>query len=345
MTPLCQLKPNRVALIKPSALGDIVHSLPVLSALRRLYPDARITWVVNRAFEPLIRNHPDLSATLTFDRAAARRVTALCHFVRELRAARFDLAIDLQGLLRTGLMTLATGAKRRVGFANAREGATAFYTDRIAVPDADRIHAVDRYWRVVEALGGGGEKSFHVPLDPASVDIVNHKLRALPRPLVVAIVGARWRTKRWPPGHFAELIGRGLNGRGSVAFVGTRDDDADADAAAGGLTVPRLNLCGETSLAELAAVLAAADLVVGNDTGPLHLAAALGRPVVAPYTCTKVRLHGPYGQQSRAVEAAVPCQGSYVRTCGHMSCMKALSPDHLNDAFTEGLSAWRSGSC
>src|SRR2546425_3011391 len=119
---------RRIALINPSALGDIVHSLPVLTALRRRYPDAHIAWVVNRAYEPLLRGHPDLDETVPFDRRARRKglVTAVLGFgrlLRDLRRRRFDLAVDLQGLLRTGVMALATGAKRRVGLEGAPEKA------------------------------------------------------------------------------------------------------------------------------------------------------------------------------------------------------------------------------
>src|SRR5437763_8563774 len=140
--PLDRLTPRRIGLIKPSALGDVIHALPVLGALRHRFPHAHLTWVVNRAYEPLLKGHSALDATLPFDRGALRggwwsALTHALRFGRELRAQRFDLVIDLQGLLRTGLMTAATGAPRRVGFANAREGANLFYTQRVAVPNPD----------------------------------------------------------------------------------------------------------------------------------------------------------------------------------------------------------------
>ena len=158
--------PQRIAILKPSALGDIAHALPVLSALRRLYPAASITWVVNKAFEPMLKGHPHLTDTLAFDRGAFRKGVGASMryslgFASTLRKQRFDLVLDLQGLLRTGLMCASTGAPVRIGFANAREGSKHFYTRKIDVPDADRIHAVDRYWRMVESLGGDpGPKEF-----------------------------------------------------------------------------------------------------------------------------------------------------------------------------------------
>lgn len=343
MVPLAELQPRRIALIKPSALGDIVHALPVLSALRAKFPHAAITWVVNKSYESLLAGHPDLTGTLAFDRGAGRRglrgaVSYAARFAAELRHRRFDLVIDLQGLLRTGLMCLATGAPRVVGFANAREGSRYAYTDRVRVPDADRIHAVDRYWRVVEALGAGDvPRRFLVPLSPAAKVWASAELRGLPRPIVAVAVGAKWATKRWPPSHFAELLSRV---KGSSVFVGTSDDTARSLEVIHSLPSPTRDFTGKTTLPQLAALLAASDVMVGNDTGPLHLAAALGKPCVAPYTCTRVALHGPYGSFLGGVETTVPCGGSYLKTCPKMICMPDLSPARLGPRLAEVLDSW-----
>jgi lipopolysaccharide heptosyltransferase I len=341
------MNPRRIALIKPSALGDIVHALPVLTALRKRFPTARITWVINTTYEPLIRQHPDLSDTLPFDRGLFKHgIWRACRyavaFAAELRSRQFDLVIDLQGLLRTGLMCLATGSPYRIGFANAREGSRYCYTHKIAVPDADRIHAVDRYWRVVEALGGGDQpRRFHVPLDADELAAVRAELAGLPRPWVAVAVGAKWITKRWPTVHFAELLRR-LQSHygGSCLFVGTAEDTAATQAVTQGLLGPTRDFTGKTSLPRLAALLALCDVMVGNDTGPLHLAAALGRPCIAPYTCTRVALHGPYTSMAGGVETRVPCGGSYLKRCDTMICMPELSPDRLWPPLTEVLDAW-----
>ena len=346
--PLTDLRPRRIALIKPSALGDIVHSLPVLTALRRRYPDAHIAWIINRAYEPLLRGHPDLDETVPFDRRTRRKglVTAVLGFggfLRDLRRRRFDLAIDLQGLLRTGVMALATGAKRRVGLEGAREKAHWFYTDVIAVADFHNTHAVDRYWRVAEALGAGGAaKTFHVPLEQEDRAWAAAALRDCPRPWLMVGVGARWQTKRWPPSHFAALVERTQRHFGGTAlFVGGADETDSAQQAANALHGPTRLLTGQTTLPQLAALLAHADLMLANDTGPLHLAAALGRPVVAPYTCTKVSRTGPYGQAQRGVETRVWCQGSYLKRCDRLECMSELTPDRLWPHVHEILHAWQ----
>lgn len=338
---------RRIALLKPSALGDIVHSLPVLSALRRRFPAAAITWIVNKSYEPLIAGHPDLTDTLAFDRGSFKKrigpaVAYSLGFAAELRRRRFDLVIDLQGLLRTGLMCLATGAPRRVGFANAREGSRYAYTHRIRVPDADRIHAVDRYWRVAEALGAGeGPKLFQVPLKADALAWANTEIAGLPRPLLAVAVGARWLTKRWPPGHFAELMRR-VQSRfgGTCLFVGTGDDTALTLEVTSSLRGPARDFTGKTTLPQLAALLSLADVMIANDTGPLHLAAALGRPCIAPYTCTRVALHGPYGSMGGGVETSVACRGSYLKTCNNMICMPDLTPDRLWVRLAEELDIW-----
>jgi lipopolysaccharide heptosyltransferase I len=342
---LRDLTARRIVLIKPSALGDIVHSLPVLTALRGRFPSASITWVVNRAYEPLLRGHPDLDETLPFDRAAARgswvrAARAYADFFRRLRRLDFDLAVDLQGLFRSGLMTLATGAPRRVGLAEAREGARWSYTDAVAGPGRGDLHAVDRYWLLADAFGAGaGPKRFRVPLAPDAAAWADDLLRGSPRPWMVVAAGSRWLTKRWPPRHFAALLGRAQATFGGTAlFVGAAAEAPLAAAVRAGLAGPSLDLSGRTTLPQVAALLARADVMLANDTGPLHLAAALGRPVVAPYTCTQVRLTGPYGLAHRAVETTVWCAGSYRKRCARMECMAELTPERLWPVLHEVLS-------
>lgn len=339
---------RRIALIKPSALGDIVHTLPVLTALRERYPDAAITWVVNKAYEPLLIGHPHLTETLAFDRGSVRRgfragFTAIVHCANELRRRRFDLVLDLQGLLRTGLMTAATAAPVRIGFAAAREGARHFYTKRIEVPDAETIHAVDRYWRMIEAIDAGGSaKRFVLPVRSEERAAAERELAGLPRPWLALAVGSRWLTKQWPPEYFAELANRAFTANGgSVILVGVADDTPLSQQVQSGLRGPSVDLTGKTSLPRLTAILALADVMIANDTGPLHLAAALGRPCIAPYTCTRTAKHGPYGVTGRGVETTVECGGSYLKKCPHgLRCLADLTPPRLWEPLAEVLATW-----
>jgi heptosyltransferase-1 len=346
--PLRDYPARRIALIKPSAFGDIVHALPVLAALRRRYPEAHIAWVINRVYEPLLRGHPHLDAVIPFDRGLLRHgwlsgAVRYCRFLRELREQRFDLAIDLQGLLRSGILCAATGARRRVGLGSAREGATWFYTDVLGRTDRGHLHAVDRYWRVAEALGvGDGPRCGHVPVAADARRWVEETMGELPRPWLVLGVGSRWKTKRWPPEHFADLarLAQSQFG-GTVLFVGGADEKHLAQATAVRLAGPRRDVTGETTLPQLVALLERADVMVANDTGPLHLAAALGRPVLAPYTCTKVQLTGPYGQLDNAVAARVWCQGSCLKRCDRLDCMKELTAARLWPLLRGVLQQWQ----
>jgi lipopolysaccharide heptosyltransferase I len=346
--PLDQYVASRIALVKPSALGDIIHALPVLTALRHRFPDAEITWIVNRGYEPLLVGHRDLTDTLPFDRGAASRgpfaaIKTWAWFLRELRRLAFDLVIDLQGLFRSGVMARASGAPRRVGLSTAREGAPWFYTDVVPVADFNAVHAVDRYWRIAEAFGVGDlPKEFHVPLRTEACAWADEILAGRPRPWVMVGAGSRWVTKRWPPESFATLLRRSLDEfGGTVVLVGAPNEtDLSADLGCR-IAAPVVDITGRTSLPQLAAILARADVMLANDTGPLHLAAALGRPVVAPYTCTKVLLNGPYGSEGSTVESRVWCQGSYLKRCPRMECMDELTPERLWPHLHEVLQSWQ----
>jgi len=348
MAALDSLQPRRIALIKPSALGDIINTLPVLTSLRRRFPQAHITWVVNRSYESLLQSHPDLNATLAFNRFAFRdgvfsALSAYASFAHELRRQRFDLVLDLQGLLRTGLMTLATNAPYRIGFRTAREGSRLFYTH--ALPEPAETHAVERYLSVAAALGGSTEASFRLRVVPEALDWAWAQLKHRPRPWLAVGVGARWQTKRWPPHHFAALVKRALADFGGTAiFVGGRDETALSELAIQQVGASAINLTSNTTLPQLAALLGLSDVMIANDTGPLHLAIALGRPVVAPYTCTQIRYHGPYGQLPHAVETEVACRGSYLRKCPRLHCMTELTPDRLWPILQSILQSWHNSS-
>ena len=341
--------PRRIVILKPSALGDIVHALPVLSALRDRWPQAHIAWVVNRGFAGLLDGHPELDELIPFDRAAfrggpfagARYAVA---FLQSLRAKRFDLVVDLQGLARTGLMAALAGAPVRVGFEQAREGSRWAYTHRLKVPDAETIHAVDRYRRVVEFLGAAvTPQRCIVPVNPQEVETVRTLLKPHPRPWVAVAAGAKWLTKRWPPAHFAAVMNRlhAMHG-GMAILVGAAEDEALSREIVTGLDGPSLDLTGRTALPRLIAVLKTVDVMLANDTGPLHLSAALGTPCVAPYTCTRVAKHGPYGNFAGAVETRVPCAGSYLRQCPNgLICFDELTPDRLFPALEAALRSCR----
>jgi ADP-heptose:LPS heptosyltransferase len=178
---------------------------------------------------------------------------------------------------------------------------------------------------------------------PAAAQWALAQLDGAPRPWLMVGVGARWQTKRWPTAHFAALLQQAQQRFGGTAvLVGGPDEIMPAHDTARRLRGPLRNLTGRTTLPQLAAVLQLADVMIANDTGPLHLAAALGRPVVAPFTCTQVRLTGPYGQPASAVETQMWCRGSLRKTCDRLECMSELTPARLWPLVEEVLATWQS---
>jgi lipopolysaccharide heptosyltransferase I len=323
--------PRNILIIKPSAIGDVVHGLPVLSLLRRKWPDARISWLVTPLCAGILEGHPMLHEVIHFDRKAYakawrswRTFKSLRAFARGLRDRQFDLAIDLQGLLRSGWLARATRAPVRVGLSDAREGARLFYTHRVAtapaVPGADR-HAIDRYLCVTEALGCGCDPvEFPFPTDDADRQYVASLVPA-PR-YAVLMPGTNWETKRWPVERFAALVVR-LRERFGLETV-VAGGPADAALAAPIERAGALNLAGKTTLRQLTALLERAALVVANDSGPMHIAAALGRPLVAPFGPTSPVRTGPYRRPDSVIRLDIPCSPCFSRTCSHQSCLRWL---------------------
>ncbi|MFV0442944.1 MAG: glycosyltransferase family 9 protein [Planctomycetaceae bacterium] len=327
--PLSSLTPRRVCLIKPSALGDIVQTLPVLSALRRLWPEAHIAWVVKNCFADLLTDHPELDEVIGF---TPRTMSGMFlretrHLWRALREDPFDVAIDLQGLLRSGYMAWASGAPRRIGFSCGREGSTWCYTDQLEVPPTD-MPVMQRYWKVVRAFGGSND------IPPAQLGVLpEHRLWAArqilsrDQPLLAIHPGAGWQTKRWPARHFLRIAQLAAEHHdATILLIGGPDCRAAADEIVAGFGGPIIDLCGRTTLRQLAALCEQADVVLSGDSGPMHLAAAVGTRVVSIFTCTNTIRHAPHGQEESVIASQVACAASHRKLCSHMLCMDELTP-------------------
>jgi heptosyltransferase-1 len=281
---------ENILLIKPSSLGDIVMALPALSALRRSLPQARLTWLVRPEFAPLIEGHPHLDEIILFERrrfarawhspAAARSLLAL---VAELRRRRFDAVLDLQGLFRTGLLSWLSGGPHRFG-PHWREMAHLFYTTSIP-PRREWIHVVDYYLKLAGAVGASDlGVEFVLPEKPAAAAaarelLARHNING--EHYAVIIPGSAQTSKCWPAERFAALVDRLTADHGlTVAATGSRAERPTIEEIRRLSKHPVVNLASQTSLPELVEVLRGARLVVSNDTGPGHIAAALGRPLV-----------------------------------------------------------------
>lgn len=348
------LNPRNVLIIKPSAIGDVVHALPVLSRVKKTWPEAKVSWLVTPACAGLLEGHPLLDEVILFDRKRfgrwwrhPRMAMELRRFTRGLRARGFDLVIDLQGLFRSGWLARKTGAAVRVGFANAREMAWMFYTHRVPIETMEQ-HAVSRYLKLANYIGcGEGEVEFVFGTTEGDRAYVRALLGsednatevALPRKgYAVLMPGTNWETKRWPVGKFAGLV-KPLRERFGLACVLA----GGADAAAMAKDLPGvINLAGKTSLRQLTALLEGAALVVANDSGPMHIAAALGRPLVTPFGPTNPVRTGPYQRMGSVIRLDVACSPCYSRQCSHRSCLQWLEVGSVLELAEEQMN---SGVC
>lgn len=347
---LLQINAERICIVKPSALGDVVQTMPLLGALRRRFPSAHISWVINHELGDLLAGHADLDEVISFERRGSLATTA--QLLWELHRRRFDLVFDLQGLLRTALMTWATGAPLRFGLESAREGSNLACNGIVRGTGRD-VAAHARYWRVAEALGVGDvPRSARVSITATEDSWLRDRLWSIPRPILAIHPGAKWITKRWPAEKFAEVATR-FAGRysGTVVAVGSGGDWPAASTIVDRVKLggrPALNLAGTTTLKQLAALLGAADLVLSNDSGPMHLAAAMGTPVVGLFTCTSPAISGPSGVGHRLIATSVPCAAGYHKTCPHrgsrqLACLRELDVERAWNAVAASLDSARPG--
>lgn len=349
--------PQRILLIKPSSLGDIVHALPVLAGLRAKYPHAQIAWLAGNTFAPLLAGHTLLNEVIPFDRARYGRMlqsprvfVEFMRFVWNLRKRRFDLVLDLQGLIRSGFLAWATGARQRVGPSEARELAWAFYTRRITSPDPE-AHAVDKLLHLARALDLPVDPpQFDLGLSPDELTAARDRLTAAAQNVFGAgapqaanryigiVLGARWDSKRWPLDRWAVLLDR-LHAEGfpPCVLLGGPSDRTSADTLLSECRSPVLDLVGRTSLRALAALLAHMHLVICHDSGPMHIAAALRKPLVALFGPTSPRRTGPYSDTAHVVTLGLACAPCYRRQCplGHHHCMRQLSVDAVLERVRE----------
>jgi heptosyltransferase-1 len=352
---------DKILLIKLSAVGDVVHTIPVLNKLRRRYPAAQLDWLVTPPIAELLRHHPAISNVIEFAReewSSPWRLTPFANYARlaaSLRATGYDLVVDMHGQFRTAVLTFATGAPVRVGFdrprpqvwnasarelpplarkhawQGAREGSWLAYTHHIPVPTLD-LHAVDRYLNVGPILGldeGAADFSFPIPASAsARIETMLNLNGVGDRQLLTLAPGTIWETKHWGSGKFAEVARHFMQRGLAVTLVGSRRERAVCEEVAR-LAPGAVNLAGETSLSELAALMRRSTICVTNDSGPMHLAVALDRPVVGIFGPTDPVWIGPYRRKNAVLRADLPCSPCYLRQlsrCPHAhACMHDVS--------------------
>lgn len=330
----------RILLVKLSSFGDVIHALPTLEALRNLYPQGQIIWLVEEAFIPLIAGHPALDEVWGVPRVRLGqgmdrdKVLRLLRLLRRVRASRFDLVIDLQGLLKSALWVALAQSFRKVGYDRTRELSYLALTERIPPYDPE-AHAVWRYLNVARHLGAPPTlPRFRLGLTPALPDF----LASGDRPWVVLHPGARWATKLWPAAGWAQLGDWLSREKGlGVIITGSAVDRELADQIITRMREQALNLAGRTSLPELAGVMQKARLAITADTGPMHLAAALGTRVVAIFGPTSPGRTGPFGPGHRVVRLGLACSPCFQRHCPEPRCLLELAPEAVLAAVEKSL--------
>ncbi len=332
----------RILLVRTSSLGDVVHSLPVLAALRRHLPGARIGWVVEEAFAPLLAGHPDLDQLIVVRLRRwgrrpwqARTLGEIAGFLAALDRFAPQVVLDLMGNHKAAAIAALSLAPRRIGHARAgrREPSSALWlSERVPV---DGSHAVDRALSLLDALGlprepadFGGPKLFRATARPAA---------AVPGPAAprFALIhpGAGWGNKAYPPAWWGEAARRlhaatGVRTRVAAA-PGEETLAAAVVAAAGGGSAAAAEVAAAPDLPALAALLRGASLMLGGDTGPTHLAHALGTPVLMVMGPTDPDRHGPYGAPERALYRRLPCSFCYRRFDEAKACLLELPPERV----------------
>lgn len=323
----------RILIVKLSSIGDVVHAMPAAAALRRAFPDAHMTWAVERVAAPLLVGSPMLDDVVVLDTRRWRRTLrsaatwrAAAASVRALRR-RFDLAFDFQGLLKSAAIMRLSGAAVRIGFATdvLREPASRFaYTRQVAVAAAE--HVIRKNLRLAAAGGAAAPERYEFPFPPLDepAAAVARRLESLgAERFVILNPGGGWVTKLWPAERFAALadIVWDRFGLASVVTCGP-GEEALAQAITSGARTGRAAYV-PTTLLEFVALARRARLFVGGDTGPLHLAAAAGAPIVGVYGPTEPERNGPFAPQDRTVGRDIPCRvNCHRRTCNQHICME-----------------------
>ncbi len=348
-----------ILIVKTSAIGDVIHTLPALNALRRKYPEARIDWLVEEAAADLVIGHKALDTVLVSRRKAWVRdlkqggvVAAwrgVADFVKRLRGTEYDLLLDFQGLLKSGIFVGLARAKRKVGFGRGMEhaeGSYIFLNEPIPPVNMDQ-HAAIRELLLLKAIGVESEEVvFALPVGHEQRERIGQLLESEgvdpAKPLVAINPMTTWETKHWRNERFARVADQLLDRGMAVVFSGGPQDVRGIEGIRGAMTGKAASLAGRTTLKDLAALYERVAVLITTDTGPMHLAAAAGTPVVALFGPTAPWRTGPFGSGHRILRAEIACSPCLKKHCDRdHECMEQITVDQVVQA---ALAVLKSGS-
>lgn len=356
--PLSKIK--KILIVKMSSIGDVIHALPTLTVLRKNFPQAHIDWIVESKAYDILAGHPYLDEIILVDlESIGKQLKSHATFVKglaeikklanKLRLADYDLVLDLQGLAKSGLVSFFTGAPLRLVVAKNREGSRVAAT-HVVPSNPDSLHAVQRYLDVLRFLGisiaDGEDEEFVLDISLEEEKFSQEFLRKhglTDNDKIIGLnPGAAWITKQWPPRHFAAL-GDLLAAKGYqiVIFGGPGDIDLVKKITAM-MEHKSIMAAGKTNLKELAALIKKCAVFIGNDTGPMHLAIAVGTPVVAIFGPTHHIYTGPYGSNQIVVRKQMVCAPCFqAKKCPKytkVECLESISPQEVWVAAKKFLS-------
>lgn len=336
----------KILIVKLSAIGDVVHSLPVLYALRDKFPSAHISWLVEEAASSLLHDHPLLDRLIVSRRKSwlkalghagnrKRAISEMKSFIHELRDTEYDIVLDLHGLLKSGLLIFLVRGKRKIGYARGDEGSSIFLNEKITPYDIEK-HAILRYMNLAIHLGAQPNGYyFPIPISSADKESIKRMLERerIEGPFIAINPVAKWDSKLWDKKKFALLADFCIKElRLSVIFTGGKEDDAEIQSIMEQMQEVALNFCGRTNLKELAYLYSLSQVMVTTDTGPMHIAAAVGTPVVALFGPTAPWRTGPFGGGHIVIRKKLPCSPCFKKRCTGLRCMREIEVEEVLQA-------------
>ncbi len=341
--------PRRALVILLGAIGDVVRALPLLGRIRRAWPAAHIAWAVEPKSQAVLEGHPWVDELIVYNRR--RAPLSFLPFLVRVRTGHFDLTLDLQRHLKSGVVAFASGARVRIGFdrSNGKEFNHLFSTRRIAPQPSMRLKLM-QYQAFADALGlAPAAIEFGLASSDAERERAAAMLAGAPRPLLAVILGSSWPSRIYFPDSIAAVIREmaiardGAPGLFPVLIGSGRDEVALADQVVANLAgAPVLSLTGRTGLRDLVAIFAECAAAFGPDSGPMHIAAAAGCPVVSLWGATAPARSAPWGFADLALSGAIPCHPCYLRECPiGRECMRRIAPAEVASAIRGALAAPR----
>lgn len=353
--------PQNILIVKLSAIGDVVQTLPMVEALKHQYPQAKIDWVVEEDAYDLLTGHPALNRVIVSRRKFWQKslfrkgeirttLKEIGKLISALRKVKYDWVIDNHGLFKSGFFVFLSRGVRKIGFKPspgiADEGNYFFTNERYRSLPIER-HALERYLDLIAQMGvrvGQPTLKYSVPPDSLekAQNVLIEKGFSL-HPIVVIHPMAKWPTKQWPLENFAWLASALMQKGFSVIFTGSQQDEDALNEIQRRTSYPQkfLNLAGQTGLKELAGIFSLANLVLTTDTGPMHLAAAVEAPLIGLFGPTAPWRTGPYGNSHVVLRKSLTCSPCFKKKCATMECMKSLSVEEVLAAAVNMLKKFR----